>query len=254
MRRERLPFSLSLMLTRNAAKLAAREARRLRSREGLPWYLAIPATLFYAALALWMGASLLRLPKGFLWQQPWGRWILCGAAAGILLFAMFRLTPLYIVGHEMTHWLAAKLTGCPTGRIQLGLRKGFVEVQGGGGFVSLAPYVFPFYAVLWGGMVAFLSLLPLDYPAWARPAALALLGGAWAYHLVLTVYALRMGQSDLEFWGKIPSLAFILAGNLLFLFVLLALASPAPQDLWRIPWETLRESIRTLLAFLPQTP
>lgn len=237
------------MLTRNAAKLAERESRRLAPHEkGLPWYLAILATLLYAALALWMGACLFRLPKGFLWQQPWGRDILFGVGAGIVLFAKVRLIPIYILGHELTHWLAAKLTGCPTGKIRLGLRKGSVEVLGGGGFVSLAPYVFPFYAALWGGLVAFCSLLPLDYPAWARPDALFLLGAAWAYHLILTIYAIRIGQSDFDYWGRIPSFAFILAGNLLLVFAILALASPDPRDLWNLPWETLRDAVIALHA------
>ncbi len=240
------------MLTRNAAKLAERESRRLApAKKGLPWYLAIPATLFYAALAFWMGACLLRLPKGFLWQQPWGRDILFGVGAGIVLFAKVRLIPVYILGHELTHWLAAKLTGCPTGKIRLGWRKGSVEVLGGGGFVSLAPYVFPFYAALWGGLVAFGSLLPLHYPDWVRPDALFLLGAAWAYHLVLTIHAIRIGQSDFDYWGRIPSFAFILAGNLLLAFAILALASPDPRDLWNLPWETLRNAAAALYAQLP---
>ncbi len=239
------------MLTRNAAKLAKRESRRLAPRgKGLPWYLAAPATLFCAALALWMAACLLRLPKGFLWQQSWGRNILFGTGAGILLFAKARFLPVYILGHELTHWLAAKLTGCPTGKIRLGLRKGSVEVLGGGGFVCLAPYVFPFYAALWGGIVAFLSLLPLHYPSWARSAALFLLGAAWAYHLVLTIYAVRIGQSDFDHWGRIPSFAFLLAGNLLLVFAILALASPDPRALWNIPWESLRDAATALRAHL----
>ena len=47
---------------------------------------------------------------------------------------------------------------------------------------------------------------------------------------MLNIFALRQAQSDLELYGKVFSLAFILAGNALFLLLALLIATAQWKD------------------------
>ncbi|MGN0866137.1 MAG: hypothetical protein ACI4SG_00460 [Oligosphaeraceae bacterium] len=234
------------MITAAADKLARRELRRRLPRRGAPWYCAVPGALLCFLAASWMGASLWRIPKEYLLSTPWGWCFLGGVGAGILLFPLWAMTPLYVFGHELTHWLAAKATFHRTGELRLGFTRGAVEIEGSSGLVALAPYVCPLFLLLSGGIAAFVSLLPLSLPPWLPPATAAWLGLCLAYHLVLTLLALKRGQKDLEVWGRFLSYPFILAGNLAALFITLALCSPRPSLLWEVPWELLQEGIDLL--------
>ena len=239
------------MLTAKAARLARRElGRRLPRRGGVPWPWAILGGLFWLGIALWLGASLWRMPKGHLLWGPWGWCLLGGLGAGMVFFSLCPLRPLYVFGHELTHWLAAKATFHRTGAFRLGLSRGSVEIEGSSGLVALAPYVCPLYLLLLGGVLAFLSLLPLSFPPWLPLLGAVALGLCLAYHWVLTAMALLRGQKDLEVWGRALSATFILAGNLAVLLAALALASPRPALLWEIPWALLQQAARLLLAHL----
>ncbi len=238
------------MITASAAKLARRELRRRLPRRGLPWYWAGPGAFLCFLVASWMGASLWRLPKDYLVSTLWGRCFLGGIGAGILLFPLWALTPLYVFGHELTHWLAAKATFRRTGALRLGFSRGAVEIEGTSGVVALAPYVCPLFLLLSGGMAAFVSLLPLSFPPWLPLVTATWLGLCLAYHWVLTLLALRRGQKDLEIWGRFLSYPFILAGNLAALFLTAALCSPRPCQLWEVPWGLLKEGLHMWEKFL----
>ncbi len=238
------------MITASADKLARRELRRRLPRRGAPWYGAVFGALLFFLVACWMGASLWRIPKEYLLATPWGWCLLGGLAAGILLFPLWALTPLYVFGHELTHWLAAKATFHRTGAFRLGFTRGAVEIEGSSGLVALAPYVCPVFLLLSGGLAAFVSLLPLSLPPWVPLATAVWLGLCLAYHGVLTLLALRRGQRDLEVWGRYLSYPFILAGNLTALFVTVALCSPRPSQLWEVPWALGKELMALLRALL----
>ena len=144
-----------------------------------------------------------------------------GAAAclaGILLFHRFPLIPLYILGHELSHWFTAKLFRLKTGKIRLHRNHGSVEIDNPNVWVTLAPYFVPLYTLLllgiWGQLVWFVP----QPPSWAGWLAAVLIGLSYGYHIALTWRALRQGQEDLRIHGVCFSLSLIVMMNLLLLY------------------------------------
>ena len=85
-----------------------------------------------------------------------------GGALGLMLFGVSPLRPLYVIGHELTHWLAAKITFRKTGEIKLKWNQGYIEIIEPNGFIALAPYWVPFYFMLSACIVAFVMALWRD--------------------------------------------------------------------------------------------
>lgn len=222
------------------------ELRKRSSRKLHSWFFTLcftPVWLLIGALAVW---SLLRLDWGFL-NDTKRLAFLGGAAGGLLIFAIRPMRPLYVFGHEMTHWLAAKLTRHRTGKFEVGMTQGALAVEDPTGFIALAPYFVPFYFLLSAGILASVGLVfEKQLPAWFGIAACCWLGLTYAYHAVLTAIALRHGQTDMEYCGKILSWAIILGVNLSVVFLVAALASPAPDALWRTPYGVLRDVLAEL--------
>jgi len=144
-----------------------------------------------------------------------------GLAGGLLLFFWWQPPTLfYVFGHELTHFLAAKLCGRRTGRLRVGRQGGYVHVENPNLFIVLAPYCVPLYTLLWAGLAVLVH-------AWFRSpwyghVFFGGLGFTYAYHLVLTVLAISAGQQDLRLHGRFFSLLVILAANLILLYFTLA--------------------------------
>ncbi len=167
--------------------------------------------------ALWLWRMLPEARARLAGSLPGLRTGLAAFAAGLVLFSFLPLKPIYILGHELTHWLTAKLFRRRTGAFHWGLQSGSIAVDAPNGAIILAPYCIPFYFLLALGILAFCTLLR---PAWAADSrflmgAAVLLGLCYAYHLALTARALWHGQSDLRHCGVPLSLLFILGFNLL---------------------------------------
>ena len=75
------------------------------------------------------------------------------------------------------------------------------------------------------GVFGISQLFVYPSPIWAAYMVSGLVGLTYAYHIMLNIFALRKAQSDLELYGKVFSLAFILAGNALFLLLALLIAT-----------------------------
>ncbi len=119
----------------------------------------------------------------------------------------------YVLGHELTHALAAWATGGSVYALSVGEKEGHVELSHSSVFVALAPYCVPFYAL--AVALGYRILL------WAKPDAggealfLFLLGGSLGAHLLLTWDSLtKARQPDLD-----------AAGGVLFSVVLIAIAN-----------------------------
>jgi hypothetical protein len=164
--------------------------------------------------------------------------------AGILLFRRFPFIPMYIFGHEMTHYLAAKLFLKETGKIRLGRGKGSVEVSQPNAWIVLAPYFVPFYVLV--SLLVFLGMKWL-WRGMPREVCLAfggMVGLGWAYHLVMTLKALREGQQDIALHGAFFSYGMILAGNAFCLMAgVLTLTSS-----WGSAWGMFRDMTQIQLA------
>lgn len=235
------------MITRKAQDYAVSELkRRLSPRHGLSiWWVILWTPLLWLA-SVWLVVSLWRFPKGFV--TGWPAYAFAGAfALGGILFCFFPLRPLYVFGHELTHWLAAVLTAHQVGALRLGLRKGSVDITQPTLFIALAPYFIPLYLVLSAGLLAFTRLCWPTTPDFFWGIAFAWLGLCYSYHLVLTILALTHGQSDLQFRGPVLSYAIIVFGNLLVLYLAMVLLSGNWHASWEVPWQILLDLKHRLL-------
>jgi len=117
----------------------------------------------------------------------------------------------YVLGHELTHALWAYLMGGRVKRLKVTSKGGHVVVTRTNFLIALAPYFFPFYAVLvtlvfaggdwlWGWS---------RYRVWFHLA----LGAAYAFHLTLTWSILQTRQSDITNQGYFFSAVVIWLGN-----------------------------------------
>lgn len=127
----------------------------------------------------------------------------------------------YVLGHELTHAMAAWATGGSVYSIAVGEREGHVDLSHSNTVVALAPYCVPFYAL--AVALGYRILL------WAKPDAggealfLFLLGAALGAHLLFTWDSLtRTRQPDLDAAGGVLfSAALIAIANALMLLLLL---------------------------------
>jgi len=150
-----------------------------------------------------------------------------GAGFWLLVFVFLgRPVRTYVLAHELSHLLAAWLTGTRAGGLRVGREGGSVEVARGSIWIALAPYMIPLYSLLLLAAHALASLW-VDPAAWA-PALPFALGLTWSFHITFTLFALSRGQSDLRPYGWLGALPVILLGNLLLICAALALASPTP--------------------------
>ena len=137
-------------------------------------------------------------------------WVLSGLA---YLF-LPRPRGIYVLGHELSHALAVWLSGGRVRSLQVAEQGGRVVSDRTSAWITLAPYVVPFYPLLAGVLwLAVLQTWPrlLDY----QLAFLGIWGAVWGYHYAFTVDLLRTRQPDFLVYGRIFSLTIIVLANLL---------------------------------------
>ena len=231
------------MITRKAKQQAQRELKRRKApRHGL----SIVWVILWSPV-LWMltgllAVSLWRFPKDFFNGLAASSFAFA-FALGSVLFVCFPCRPLYVFGHELTHWLAALVTGHKADFPRLGLQKGSVNVTQPTLFIALAPYFFPFLLFLSAIAIAIIRLFWHNAPALFWNFAFAWLGLCYSYHIVLTILALAHGQSDLQFRGPVLSYSVILFGNFLVLYLSMVLISQNWRGGWEIPWQLIKTLI-----------
>lgn len=147
-------------------------------------------------------------------------WVMFGAGAAIWV-VVFLVLPkplwVYVMGHEMTHAVWVWLCGGRVTQFKASSKGGHVVVTRNNFIISLAPYFFPFYAVI---VVALFVGCHLIWD-WSRYqiAFHLLLGAAYSFHVTLTIYILRNEQSDITQNGYLFSTCIIFIGNILVLLV-----------------------------------
>lgn len=117
----------------------------------------------------------------------------------------------YVFGHELTHVVWTWICGGRLKKFRVTADGGHVVVTKTNFMIALAPYFFPFYAVLVvGAFVAgrlFWNWQP--YTVWFH----LLLGAAYAFHLTLTGHILKTEQTDITQQGYLFSAVVIFLGN-----------------------------------------
>jgi len=139
-------------------------------------------------------------------------------------WVFFRPMRTYVFGHELTHAIAAWMSGASVKNFNVRKNSGSVSVSKTNLFVALAPYFVPLYAlaifVIYAGVNHYVPLAA--YWRWT----LWLIGVAVGFHLALTVYALLQNQPDLKLGGIFLSGVLIYLGNMILMSVLLSLLFP----------------------------
>ncbi len=150
---------------------------------------------------------------------------------GLVLWCAFALlfhppTRMYVFAHELTHAIFVLLCGGQVKKISVKKDSGFVLSDKTNFLIVLAPYLFPFYAVVLG-LVACVVALFVPLERWQLPVWL-LIGICLGYHWTMTARMLTTRQSDFESQGYFFSFVLIALVNL-FLLLLLFLLLPSPR-------------------------
>ncbi|MBU6401630.1 MAG: hypothetical protein KGS61_15040 [Verrucomicrobia bacterium] len=177
--------------------------------------------------------------------------LLAGAACWGAVFCLLpRPMWLYVVGHELTHAVWTWLFGGRVTRFRASAQGGHVLVTKSNFLVALAPYFFPFYAVLvvalFGAGTWFLGWAA--YRVWFH----LLLGAAYAFHVSLTWQILQVRQTDITSQGYLFSAVIIFLGNVLTLLVAVPLLTGQTEwwiglDWW---WRETADTVGLLARWL----
>ncbi len=157
------------------------------------------------------------------------------AAGYALWLVVFALLPkpmrTYVLGHELTHALWAWCLGARVGGLKVRKSGGEVRTSKTNWAIVLAPYFFPFYAMLFIILFFVAHLIwGLDRWMWVL---FFLVGLGWSFHVSFTaMMLLTTSQPDLKSQGLFFSLVVIYSMNLLTILVTAALLSRAVDFLW----------------------
>ena len=179
-------------------------------------FLLLPAVAALSMSAWRMGCHL-----AFGGHGPGGSLLAFGAGYALWL-AAFLLLPkpmrTYVLGHELTHAFWAWIMGARVSGLRVGRAGGQVRTSKTNWFIVLAPYFFPFYAIL------FIGLFFLAHAIWGLGEWMELLfflvGVGWSFHVTFTLMMLfSVQQPDVKSQGWLFSLVVIYCMNLLVMML-----------------------------------
>jgi hypothetical protein len=196
--------------------------------------------IIFGFLLLWLGVALAWVVGEALWRIPWTSketlvFGVCFIAYFLIHFLLYKPVLSHVMAHELTHALAAVLMGGKVTSIHASTSGGTTVVNKSHIFISLAPYIFPFYTVLTLGLYLIAAQSLKIY-------FLGLMGFTYAFHLALTVYSLSNHQPDLKEGGVVFSLIFIFSGNMIVLMLLISLLWPPILPLSQALSETIHQA------------
>lgn len=190
----------------------------------IAWFLLLPLSVvmvFTLMLQLYHAAPAMGKMNFWLSEPVWYSML------GVLVFIALTFGRLmeqaviyiYVLGHELTHAIAAKLCGGHVQGFSIDLDGGYVETDTDNVFIALAPYFVPLWMLCWMFLFWFTNLI---YPfASYVPWFCAGLGFWWAFHLYWTVWVIPREQPDMLENGMVFSLLVVLMMNILILLIIL---------------------------------
>lgn len=151
----------------------------------------------------------------------WGGYLLW-----LAIFVLLpRTTRTYVLGHELTHALWALMMGARVSGLRVSKSGGQVRTSKTNWVITLAPYFFPFYAMLF--IVGFF----IGHQLWGFERQMWLLfflvGVGWSFHVTFTLFTLfTTNQPDVQSQGWLFSMVVIFCMNLLTILLTITLLSP----------------------------
>ena len=152
-------------------------------------------------------------------------YFLTGIVTYLVVHSIFyKPTYLYILGHELTHALFTWLCGGKVTSFRATFRGGRVTTTKSNFLITLGPYFFPIYTVLIACTYFFVSF----FSGAEKNASvfIFLIGFSWAFHIVLTIYFIKMEQPDIMRMGALFSISLIYVINLIIVALILGLFFP----------------------------
>ena len=126
---------------------------------------------------------------------------------------------IYVVGHELTHAIAAKLCLGKVQTLRVDLNGGYVETDTDNLFIALSPYFVPLWMCVWLLILWLVNWL-CPFPEW-ECWFYAGFGFWWGFHLYWTVWVIPREQPDMLENGLLFSLLTVLVMNIAILLVVL---------------------------------
>lgn len=193
-------------------------------RLALAWLLLLPLSvvMVYALLKQLYHAGETVGQLSFWISEPvW--YSLLGVATFVALMVVQVVNPIlvyvYVLGHELTHAIAAKLCMGKVRKLKIDINGGYVETDADNLFIALSPYFVPLWMicwllVLWG--INFVHPFP-EWEAWFYSGG----GFWWSFHLYWTLWVIPREQPDMLENGLLFSLLLIMIMNIGILLALL---------------------------------
>ena len=200
-------------------------------------------------MALWRSMEFVAFASGGVtWWLAWK----CGV----------RPVTMYVYGHEMSHLLTAKAFGGEIFDWKATATGGYVETNKSNTWITLAPYLVPFYTcivMILFGLTGLLVDMQQSIPVWRIKIVPALVfyylvGFTWWFHATYTFKTIRIQQGDLTRNGEFFSMMLIFLFNVALLMLMLLAASPSPSlgigEVMRCWWGVARDMLGWLLPFV----
>ncbi len=189
-----------------------------KSLLGILWRCAACLVLIpFVAAMVWVFPTYLKLeikPLIFKSVKHVAASFFSGVGVYVLLHVfLHRPITAYIFAHEITHAIWAKVFGHKIKRIEIDKDSGRTITEGTNWVVRLAPYCFPLYTLLLIVIWAGLEFCIPKMSDW-RTILFFGIGFLYAFHVLLTLHFMKVGQTDLHAEGYVFSLSLILTTNL----------------------------------------
>jgi hypothetical protein len=113
----------------------------------------------------------------------------------------------YVLAHELTHATWGLVMGARVSKLQVREDGGSVTLSKSNIWITLAPYFFPFYAVIITFIYSALACF-WDVERWYA-FWLGIVGFAWGFHCTFTISSLLQHQTDVQEYGYVLSYTLI---------------------------------------------
>jgi hypothetical protein len=182
---------------------------------------------FYAILLLpfcySLFLTLIYIIKNIQLSNKLVQYFLLGTSGYLVIhLLLYKPIKLYVIGHELVHMISTYICGGKVKKIRIGSSYGSVNVDKVNTFIALSPYFVPFYTIivilLWTISKYIIKInLSIEILSF-------FIGFTIMFHLLLTMYAIYVGQQDFKISGWLFSTVVIFIINcliLIFLFILM---------------------------------